>query len=58
VLFDDVLATGGTMSAAIKLAKEAGAEIVKVLFVFDVPVLKGLDRLDVPKENVILLDHI
>lgn len=46
------------MSAAIKLAKEAGAEIVKVLFVFDVPVLKGLDRLDVPKENVILLDHI
>ena len=58
VLLDDVLATGGTMNASIKLAGEVGAEIVRILFVADVPALKGLDRLTVDRSKVVTLVHL
>jgi len=43
MLIDDLIATGGTALAAIKLLRQAGAEIVAAGFVVDLPDLKGAD---------------
>ena len=37
VIVDDLLATGGTMNAACKLVKDAGATVQMVYFVFTRP---------------------
>ena len=41
VLIDDLLATGGTMNAAVKLVESLGGEVVKILFVIELQGLKG-----------------
>ena len=41
VLVDDLVATGGTIEAAIKLVEELGGEVVKVVFLME---LAGLKR--------------
>ena len=46
VIVDDLLATGGTAEAGCKLVQEAGGEIVKVLFLVELPELKGRDKLN------------
>ncbi|HEY3814072.1 MAG TPA: adenine phosphoribosyltransferase [Caulobacteraceae bacterium] len=45
VLVDDLIATGGTAEAAIKLLRQTGAEVVSACFVVDLPDLGGADRL-------------
>lgn len=45
VVVDDLLATGGTAEAGCKLVAEAGGHIVKVLFLVELPELKGRERL-------------
>ena len=45
MLIDDLIATGGTALAAIKLLREAGAEVVAAGFVIDLPELGGADKL-------------
>lgn len=45
VVVDDLLATGGTAEAGCKLVEEAGGIIVKVLFLVELPELKGRDKL-------------
>ncbi|MCB2059538.1 MAG: adenine phosphoribosyltransferase [Novosphingobium sp.] len=45
VVIDDLIATGGTAHAAIKLLREAGAEVGHALFLVDLPDLGGADRL-------------
>ncbi len=46
LLIDDVLATGGTMSAAISLVKENfEVELVEVSFVIELDFLNGRDKL-------------
>lgn len=45
VLVDDLLATGGTMAAAANLVRRLGAEIVDIIFVVELPPLKGRERL-------------
>ena len=45
LLVDDLIATGGTAEAAIKLLRRAGAEIVASAFIIDLPDLKGADRI-------------
>jgi adenine phosphoribosyltransferase len=45
LLVDDLIATGGTAEAAVKLLRGAGAEVVAACFVVDLPDLKGADRL-------------
>lgn len=45
VLVDDLLATGGTMEANIKLVEALGGEVVKVLFLIELAGLKGRERL-------------
>lgn len=45
VVVDDLLATGGTAEAACKLVAELGGEVVKVIFLVELPDLKGRERL-------------
>lgn len=45
LLVDDLIATGGTASAAIRLLERAGAEIALCSFVIDLPDLGGADKL-------------
>ena len=45
VLVDDLIATGGTIEAAIKLVEQLGGEVVKVIFLMELAGLKGIERL-------------
>ncbi|MSP94754.1 MAG: adenine phosphoribosyltransferase [Alphaproteobacteria bacterium] len=45
LLVDDLIATGGTATAAIKLLERAGAKVVGCSFVIDLPDLGGADKL-------------
>ena len=46
LLVDDLIATGGTAEAAVKLLRKLGAEIVGASFVVDLPDLKGAERVE------------
>lgn len=46
VLIDDLIATGGTAEAAVKLLRSLGAEILAACFVIDLPELGGTRRLE------------
>ena len=46
LLVDDLVATGGTAEAAVKLLRKLGADVVGAAFVIDLPELKGLDRVE------------
>jgi adenine phosphoribosyltransferase len=48
VVMDDLLATGGTMRAAVELLKKHGAEVVEAAFIVELGFLKGRSKLDVP----------
>ena len=50
LLIDDLIATGGTACAAIRLIREAGAEVAGASFVIDLPDLGG--RQEVERLNV------
>ena len=45
LLVDDLIATGGTASAAVRLLRSAGAEVVGASFVIELPDLGGAVRL-------------
>ena len=45
VLADDLLATGGTMGATVRLVEQCGAEIVELLFLIELTALGGRQRL-------------
>lgn len=46
ILVDDLIATGGTAEAAIKLLRQIGADIVAACFVIDLPDLGGRAKLE------------
>ncbi len=46
LLVDDVLATGGSMSAAIRLVEKLGGEVVKIVFLIVLDYLPGRKVLD------------
>jgi adenine phosphoribosyltransferase len=56
VLLDDLLATGGTMSAGISLLRQAGAVVPCAACLIELRVLKGRERLDVPFEALVSYD--
>jgi adenine phosphoribosyltransferase len=45
LLIDDLIATGGTAMAGIKLLERAGAKVIGCSFVIDLPDLGGADKL-------------
>ena len=45
VVVDDLIATGGTIEAAVKLVEELGGEVVKIIFLMELAGLKGRERL-------------
>ena len=46
VLVDDLIATGGTAEAAVKLLGELGADLIEACFVIDLPELGGRKKLE------------
>ena len=49
VVIDDLIATGGTVAAAVKLVKKLGGEVVECAFLVELPELKGRDQIgDLP----------
>ncbi|WP_026940941.1 adenine phosphoribosyltransferase [Hellea balneolensis] len=46
VIIDDLIATGGTAEATVKLIKRTGANIIGAAFVIDLPELGGTKRLE------------
>ena len=55
IVVDDLIATGGTAFAAIKLLERAGANVVGCCFVIDLPDLGGADKIRALGKEVITL---
>jgi len=53
---DDLLATGGTMSAAIQLLRGVGAEVVAAASIIELTFLAGRARLGVPFSTILSYD--
>ena len=51
LLIDDVLATGGTVSAAIELLENFNCELLECLFLLELSFLKGSDKILNRKKN-------
>lgn len=45
-IIDDLIATGGTIEAAIKLVEELGGEVVKIVFLMELEGLHGREKLN------------
>ena len=45
VIVDDLIATGGTVGATVKLVRKLGADIIECAFVIELPDLKGRDQI-------------
>ncbi|MEE2980207.1 MAG: adenine phosphoribosyltransferase [Pseudomonadota bacterium] len=55
LLVDDLIATGGTAEAAIKLVEKSSAEIVECCFIVDLPDIGGRARLEALGHTVFAL---
>ena len=53
VVVDDLIATGGTLEAAIRLLEQLGATVVKVVCLMELKGLHGRDRISCPTETVV-----
>jgi len=55
-VLDDLLATGGTLEAAINLCRKVGGEVVAAGCIIELNFLNGRRRLDVPFTSVVSYD--
>lgn len=46
IIVDDLLATGGTVEATIRLVEKLGGKVVGIAFLIELEALKGRDKLD------------
>jgi adenine phosphoribosyltransferase len=53
LLIDDVLATGGTAAAGVRLLRRCGAEVIGCAFVIELSFLGGRAALDAPTTSVL-----
>jgi adenine phosphoribosyltransferase len=56
VIVDDLLATGGTMEAGIRLLRKVGAEVPSAAALVELTFLNGRARLDVPCTSLVAYD--
>ena len=57
VLLDDLLATGGTMAAGVRLLQSVGAVVPSTAALIELTFLGGRRRLDVPVETLLAYDE-
>jgi adenine phosphoribosyltransferase len=57
IVLDDLLATGGTLSAAIRLVRLVGGEPLAAACIIELAFLGGRERLDVPFISVVSYDN-
>ena len=55
-MVDDLLATGGTMEAGLKLIRKIGGDPVACVFVIELLFLNGRARLDAPSHSLLKVD--
>lgn len=55
LIIDDLLATGGTMSAAAKLVEKLGGKVVECAFIVDLPDIGGSKKLEAEGRKVFAL---
>jgi len=53
LIIDDLLATGGTASATVKLVKKLGGEVINVAFLIELNALDGRANIDAPVSSII-----
>ena len=46
VIIDDLIATGGTIAAAVKLVESLGGKVLECAFVIELPDLKGREKIE------------
>ncbi|XP_033225194.1 adenine phosphoribosyltransferase [Belonocnema kinseyi] len=56
LIVDDLLATGGSMTGAIKLLEKTGVKVVECLAVIELTSLNGRSKLDAPVHSLIQYD--
>jgi len=56
IVLDDLVATGGTMQAAINLVRQRGGEVVAAGCIIELSFLRGRDRIDVPFTSMVAYD--
>jgi adenine phosphoribosyltransferase len=59
ILVDDLIATGGTAEAAVKLLQQVGAEVAAACFIIDLPDLGGaakIEKLGVPVRTLLAFE--
>lgn len=56
VVLDDLLATGGTLHAAVDLLRKVGANVVGAACIVELTFLGGRERLDVPVNTLVAYD--
>jgi adenine phosphoribosyltransferase len=59
ILVDDLIATGGTAEAAVKLMQKLGADVIAACFVIDLPDLGGakkIEALGVPVRSLVAFE--
>ncbi len=53
VVLDDLLATGGTAGAAVKLCQQVGAVVTRAAFIIELGFLQGRNKLGVPVTSLV-----
>lgn len=57
VVMDDLLATGGTMAAAVHLLRHVGADVRACACIMELTFLAGRSKIDVPVQTLIRFDQ-